>query len=101
MRTAGGQHELVKIEARGSGVEASLQVVDHRRVGSVQNSALPVAKITVVSRLPVVEGGSDVEIMQLGIQHALFVVVVDLSFIQYKLLDCQIKDVGVAAALLP
>src|SRR5262249_50405519 len=78
-----------------------LQIVDHRRVGAVLNPSFAVAEITVVARLAVIEIRLHAEIVQFGIQQTLLVVVIKRSTIENEFLNGQIKQVGIAAALLP
>src|SRR5215471_10172819 len=77
-----------------------LQIVDHRRVGAVLNPSFAVAKITEVARLAVIEIRLHAEIVQFGVQQTLLVVVIKLSSVEHKFLNGQIKQVGIAAALL-
>src|SRR5215469_4210643 len=77
-----------------------LQIVDHRRVGAVLNPSFAIAEITEVARLGVIEIRLHIEIVQFGIQRTLLVVVIKLSTVEHKFLNGQIKQVGIAAALL-
>src|SRR5579872_3128058 len=100
MRATGGQRQLVKIEPRARHIKVHMEVVDQRGVGAILNAALAIAKISVIAGPAIVEAGVYVEILKFRIQHALFVVVINLSLIQDKLLYGQLKEAGVAAALL-
>src|SRR5215472_13122313 len=77
-----------------------LQIVDHRRVGAVLNPSFAIAEITEVARLGVIEIRLHIEIVQFGVQRTLLVVVIKLSSVENKFLNGQIKQVGVATALL-
>src|ERR1700744_58851 len=60
--------------------------------------AVGIAKAARVFLLGAVEGGTKIQIVQIGREHTLPVVVVDLALIEHGVANAQVEYAGVAAA---
>src|SRR5581483_9872794 len=80
-------------------VELRLQIVGHRGIRSVLQVAIAIAEIAVIAAaICRVVAGLEGEVVQIGSQDALAVVVVHLATIEQGVADGQIEEVGVRVA---